>query len=133
MDALSCGWEKCSRAPDAAQRAALAISAFTRVFDALWCAAEPGPYQAPVFGTVPALRSGMKNAAPRPGHGVSCGWANPGAQPADDATGEEIYAEDKQQAEPQQPAIRMQQARQQRQSGVGGCVRCHAHQRLQII
>jgi hypothetical protein len=33
-----------SRSPDAAQRAALAISAFTRVFDALWrCAAEPGP------------------------------------------------------------------------------------------
>src|ERR1700709_419272 len=31
-------------------------------------AAEPGPYQAPAFGTVPALRSGMKNAAPRPGH-----------------------------------------------------------------
>jgi hypothetical protein len=23
------------------------------------------------FGTVPALRSGMKNAAPRPGHGPS--------------------------------------------------------------
>jgi hypothetical protein len=49
-----------------------AISAFTRVFDALWrCAAEPGPYQAPVFGTIPALRSGMKNAAPRPGNGAS--------------------------------------------------------------
>jgi hypothetical protein len=25
---------------------------------------------APAFGTVPALRSGMKNAAPRPGHGL---------------------------------------------------------------
>jgi hypothetical protein len=53
-----------------------AISAFTRVFDALWlfaerCAAEPGPYQAPVFATVTALRSGMKNAAPRPGHETS--------------------------------------------------------------
>src|SRR4051794_6883718 len=58
--------EECSRAPDAAQRVALAK----------WCAAEPGPYQAPVFGTVPALRSGMKNAAPRPGHGVSCGWTD---------------------------------------------------------
>ena len=50
-----------------------AISAFTRVFDALWlfakrCAAEPGPSRTPAFGTVPALRSGMKNAAPRPGH-----------------------------------------------------------------
>jgi hypothetical protein len=32
------------------------------------CAAEPGPYQSVVFVTVPALRSGMKNAAPRPGH-----------------------------------------------------------------
>ena len=32
------------------------------------CFAEPGPYQAPVFATVPALRSSMKNAAPRPGH-----------------------------------------------------------------
>jgi hypothetical protein len=50
-----------------------AISAFTRVFDALWHlrggALRPGPYQAPVFMTVPALRSGMKNAASRPGHG----------------------------------------------------------------
>src|ERR1700709_1986949 len=36
-------------------------------FFTAWCAAEPGPYQAPAFGT-PALRSGMKNAAPRPGH-----------------------------------------------------------------
>jgi hypothetical protein len=35
-------------------------------FFTAWCAAEPGPYQAPVFGTVPVLRSGMKNAAPRP-------------------------------------------------------------------
>src|ERR1700709_601523 len=48
------------RAPDAAQRVALAKR----------CAAEPGPYQAPVFGAVPALRSGMKNAAPRPGHEI---------------------------------------------------------------
>src|SRR5258705_8791728 len=36
-----------------------AISAFTRVFDALWfltpwCVADPGPCHAPVFGTVPA-------------------------------------------------------------------------------
>jgi hypothetical protein len=29
------------------------------------------PAYAVVFGTVPALRSGMKNAAPRPGH--ACG------------------------------------------------------------
>jgi hypothetical protein len=36
---------------------------------AAWCAAEPGPLQSAAFGTVPALRSGMKNAAPRPGHG----------------------------------------------------------------
>jgi hypothetical protein len=35
---------------------------------AAWCAAEPGPYQAPVFGTVPVLRSSVKNAASRPGH-----------------------------------------------------------------
>ena len=47
-----------SRAPDAAQRAALAEQ----------CAAEPGPQRNTVPGTVPALRSGMKNAAPRPGH-----------------------------------------------------------------
>src|SRR3954463_2180841 len=45
--------------PDAAQRVALAKR----------CAAEPGPYQAPVFGAVPALRSSVKNAAARPGHG----------------------------------------------------------------
>src|SRR4051794_24906626 len=48
-----------SRVPGAARRAALAER----------CAAEPGPQQTPVLGTVPALRSGMKNAAPRPGHG----------------------------------------------------------------
>jgi hypothetical protein len=35
---------------------------------AAWCAAEPGSYQTPASVTVPALRSGMKNAAPRPGH-----------------------------------------------------------------
>src|SRR3954452_17204945 len=39
------------RAPDAAQRAASS---------AAWCAAEPGPLRAPVFGTVPALRSGIR-------------------------------------------------------------------------
>ena len=55
------------------------------------------------------------------------------AQPADDAGREEIHAEDKQQAEPQQPAVRMQQPRQQRQSGVGGRVGGDAHQRLQIV
>src|ERR1700754_1812672 len=37
-------------------------------FFTAWCAAEPGPYRTPVLGKVPALRSGMKNAAPRPGH-----------------------------------------------------------------
>src|SRR4051794_12687772 len=46
------------RASDAAQRVALAER----------CAAEPGPPRTPASGTVPALRSGMKNAAPRPGH-----------------------------------------------------------------
>src|SRR3954469_15011289 len=46
------------RAPDAAQRVALAKR----------CAAEPGPSRTLALGTVPALRSGMKNAAPRPGH-----------------------------------------------------------------
>jgi aspartyl-tRNA synthetase len=45
------------RSPDAAQRVALAT----------WCAAKPGSSQGPAFVTVPALRSGMKNAAPRPG------------------------------------------------------------------
>ena len=45
-----------------------AISAFTRVFDALWrCAADPGS-TAPVSTWVPAVRSGVKDAAPRPGH-----------------------------------------------------------------
>jgi hypothetical protein len=48
-----------------------AISAFTRVFDALclaaWCAADPGSIG---FGStwVPALRCIMKNVAPRPGN-----------------------------------------------------------------
>jgi hypothetical protein len=43
-----------ARSPDAAQRER--------------CAAEPGPYQTPALGTVPALPSSVKNAAPRPGH-----------------------------------------------------------------
>jgi hypothetical protein len=47
------------RSPDAAQRAASS---------AAWCAAAPGPLRTPALGKVPALRSGMKNAAPRPGH-----------------------------------------------------------------
>jgi hypothetical protein len=38
-------------------------------FFTAWCAAEPGPLRTPVLGTVPVLRSGMKNAASRPGHG----------------------------------------------------------------
>src|SRR5258707_7473118 len=60
----------------------------SRQFDASWCPgrdaallqrcfAEPGPYQAPAFVTVPALRSGMKNAAPRPGHHVAIDTAMP--------------------------------------------------------
>src|SRR3954449_8729865 len=48
-----------SRSPDAAQRAVL--------HGVVRCRA--GAVQGAVFGTVPALRSGMKNAAPRPGHG----------------------------------------------------------------
>src|SRR5258707_10934788 len=46
-----------------------------------WCAAEPGPYQAPAFVTVPALRSGMKNAAPRPGHESDYALNQPLASP----------------------------------------------------
>jgi hypothetical protein len=43
-----------------------AVSAFTRVFDALWwCAAEPGPSN---LVWVLALRSSVKDAAPGPGH-----------------------------------------------------------------
>src|ERR1700754_4903304 len=49
------------RSPDAAQRVALAER----------CAAEPGPYRTPSFDTVPAQRSGMENAATRPGHGLT--------------------------------------------------------------
>jgi hypothetical protein len=48
---------------------------------AAWCAAEPGPYQAPAFVTVPALRSGMKNAAPRPGHDSGYALNQPLASP----------------------------------------------------
>src|SRR6185295_6419255 len=42
------------RVPDAVQRSSR-------------CSAEPGPYQTPVSVAVPVLRSGMKNAASRPG------------------------------------------------------------------
>jgi hypothetical protein len=47
-----------------------AISAFTRVFDALWlfakrCAAEPGPSRTPPLGTVPVLRSSAEEALHR--------------------------------------------------------------------
>src|SRR6266852_5168108 len=48
------------RAPDAAQRAALAA----------WCAADPGSILHCAPSWVPALRSSVKNAAPRPGHEV---------------------------------------------------------------
>ena len=49
-----------------------AISAVTRVFDALWrCAADPGSIMDP-YPWVPALRSSVKNAAPRPGHETHC-------------------------------------------------------------
>src|SRR5882724_1361832 len=47
-----------TRAPDAAQRVALREAVLRRA----------GAVQGSVFVTVPALRSGMKNAAPRPGH-----------------------------------------------------------------
>src|ERR1700754_3943846 len=53
-----------TRAPDAAQRVALAKR----------CAAEPGPYQPPALGTVPVLRSSASQelrAASRPGHETS--------------------------------------------------------------
>ncbi len=49
------------RAPDAVQRVALR--------EAVRCRA--GAIQSVVFGTVPLLRSGMKNAASRPGHAGS--------------------------------------------------------------
>jgi hypothetical protein len=49
------------RAPDAAQRAALAA----------WCAADPGSMLRAGCLWVPALRCIVKNAAPRPGHGVA--------------------------------------------------------------
>ena len=60
--------------PDAAQRAALAVSAFTRVFAALWrCAAEPGSRLLAIGkNRVPVLRSSAwqgRRAASRPGHG----------------------------------------------------------------
>uniref|UniRef100_Q07I82 Uncharacterized protein n=1 Tax=Rhodopseudomonas palustris (strain BisA53) TaxID=316055 RepID=Q07I82_RHOP5 len=35
---------------------------------AAWCAADPGPLRNAASAKVPVLRSGMKNAAPRPGH-----------------------------------------------------------------
>src|SRR3954453_16021688 len=44
-----------------------------RSFLAERCAAEPGPYHTPVRGTVPALRSSVKNAAARPGHAIASG------------------------------------------------------------
>jgi hypothetical protein len=62
---------------------AAAISAFARVFDApsarlrasstrydfaAWCAADPGSIVPLALLWVPALRSSVKNAAPRPGH-----------------------------------------------------------------
>src|ERR1700746_30821 len=49
-----------------------AISVFTRVFDALWrCAADRGSIMDP-YPWIPALRSSVKNAAPRPGHETHC-------------------------------------------------------------
>src|SRR4051812_45858842 len=56
-DSTSAGLLRTPRSPDAAQRVALAKR----------CAAEPGPSFSPATG-VPALRSGMKNTAARPGH-----------------------------------------------------------------
>src|SRR5882724_11151848 len=56
-------------APDAAQRHKRVYARLRRAMAlAERCAAEPGPLRTPVLGTVPALRSGMKDAAPRPGH-----------------------------------------------------------------
>src|SRR5207237_5297369 len=42
------------------------------------CFAEPGPHRTPAPVTVPALRSGMKNAAPRPGHACLPRFASAG-------------------------------------------------------
>src|ERR1700736_3229239 len=39
---------------------------------AAWCAADPGPIVHSASPWVPALRSSVKNAAPRPGHGTHC-------------------------------------------------------------
>jgi hypothetical protein len=45
-----------------------AISAFTRVFDALWCAADPGSTSQDNKWQYRSRLCGAKNAAPRPGH-----------------------------------------------------------------
>jgi hypothetical protein len=52
-----------------------AISAFTRVFDALWplrsgALQSRGPGNGGVRTGVPAQRSSVKNAAPHPGHAL---------------------------------------------------------------
>ena len=49
---------RANRSPDAAQRAAVAA----------WCAADPGSIVPLALLWVPALRSSVKNAAPRPRH-----------------------------------------------------------------
>jgi hypothetical protein len=41
---------------------------------AAWCAAKPG---SSLLSGVPALRSGMKNAAARPGHGLVIAGLDP--------------------------------------------------------
>jgi hypothetical protein len=54
------------RAPDAAQRAALAA----------WCAADPGSMLHAARFWIPALRCNVKDAAPRPGHGTYSARSN---------------------------------------------------------
>jgi hypothetical protein len=63
-EARSCvlGRGRGMRSPDAAQRAALAA----------WCAADPGSILHSASPWVTALRSSVKNAAPRPGHEARC-------------------------------------------------------------
>jgi uncharacterized membrane protein YecN with MAPEG domain len=68
---MAIGWVRIerSRAPDAAQRLKRVYARLRRAMAlAKRCAAEPGSRYDGVRTGVPALRSGMKNAAPRPGH-----------------------------------------------------------------
>src|SRR6266851_255104 len=58
------------RAPDAAQRHQRVNARLRRAALAAWCAADPGSVLHSAPSWVPALRSSVKNAAPRPGHEV---------------------------------------------------------------